>query len=116
MTGLLIKLLICPAIIFLSDILFKEVYFPSFYGYLFIGMILAATAHLLEVFILKPGTLWRSTLIDFAAAFALVYMLSAILPGVSVSMLGAVNTALLFLFSEYALHLWLIWRNKTRKA
>lgn len=116
MMGLYMKLFICPVVVLLSGIIFREVNFPTFHAPLFIGLILAAAAHMMEVWTLKPGTLWINTLMDFAAATVLVYLLSMILPGAQVTLLGAVYTALLLSFTEYAQHLWLIWRNKVKKA
>ncbi len=116
MTGLVMKLLICPTVVFLSGIIFREVYFPTFHAPLLIGLILAAAAHTMEIWTLKPGTLWISTIIDFAAASVIVYLLAWILPGATVTLLGAIYTAFLLALTEYGQHLWLIFKDKTRKA
>ena len=115
MTGLLIKLVVCPVTVYLSGVFFREVYFPAIYYPIIIGLILAIGAHMMEVWILKPGTLWLSTILDFVAATVLVYLLGLALPGVKITIFGAINTGLVLLCTEYAQHIWLIYQNKTRK-
>lgn len=116
MTGLLIKLIVFPVTIYLSGVFFREVNFSAIYDPIIIGLVLAVGAHMMEVWILKPGTLWINTLIDFIAAIGLVYLLGLALPGVQITLIGAINTGLMIIFTEYAQHLWLIWQNKTRKG
>ena len=116
MTGLLIKLVVCPIVVYLSGVFFSEVYFPAIFYPIIIGLILGVVAHMMEVWMLKPGSLWISTIVDFFVAAIVVYLLGLALPGVKITPIGAINTGLMFLFTEYALHIWLIWQNKTRKG
>jgi len=116
MQGLILKLILSPAVIFLSGIIFREVFFPTIHPPLIMGLVFAAIAHTMEIRMLKPGNVWISSLMDFAAAFVIIYLLAAILPGTIVNLFGALYTAFLLALTEYGQHLWLLWRQKTNQA
>jgi hypothetical protein len=116
LAGLFIKLLVCPAVVILADALFPEVFYPSLYQSISVGMLLALAGHFLEVSLLKRGTLWMITLIDMAGACAIVFVSAYLLSGTRVTFLGAVFTAILLTVTEYLQHVWLISSGRTEKA
>jgi hypothetical protein len=116
LAGLFIKLLVCPAVVVLADALFPEVFYPSLFQSISVGLLLALAGHFMEVWLLKRGTLWMSTLIDLAGAWAIVFTSAFLLTGARVTFLGAVFTAILLTVTEYLQHVWLISSGRTEKA
>lgn len=116
MTGLIIKLIVGPIVVLLSTFLFKDVYYPSFYQPIIVGIALAVAAHAMEVVFLRRGTFWISNIMDFIAATAIVYISSYFFPGARVTWVGAALTAFLLTVTEYFQHLWLIRTGRTEKA
>ncbi|MFY0545925.1 hypothetical protein [Brevibacillus sp. H7] len=116
MTGLLLKLFVGPLVVILADALFTELYYPNLYQAISVGVVLAVAGHVLEVMLLRRGTLWFTTLLDLLAAAAIVYASGFLLPGAVVTMLGAVFAAILIGIAEYLQHLWLIRSGKAEKT
>ena len=116
MTGLIMKLIICPLTLIISDYLFADVYYLYIYQALFTGITIALVAHFMELFLLKPGTLLISTIADFLAAFVIVYFSHIILPGVKVTLIGGALVSTLLALTEYFQHLYLIRSGKTIKS
>lgn len=115
MTGLIMKLIICPFGLIVSNYLFADVYYPYTYQPIFIGIAIAILGHLIELFLLKPGTLLISTIADFLATFIIVYFSQFILPGASITLIGAALTSTLLALTEYFQHIYLIKSGKTKK-
>ena len=116
MTGLIMKLIICPLTLIISDYLFADVYYLYIYQAIFTGITIALVAHLMELFLLKPGTLLISTIADFLVAFVIVYFSHIILPGVKVTLIGGALVSTLLALTEYFQHLYLIRSGKTIKS
>lgn len=115
MVNLLIKLIVSAALLILSDLLFAEIYFASFYQVIVIGILLAIVGHTTELFILRRGTLWISTVVDFAVTTLMVYIASQLLPGVRITFIGALYAASFIAIAEYFVHRWLIFTERTKK-
>jgi hypothetical protein len=115
LTGFIMKLIICPAILVLSDFIFGNVNYAGIFQPIVSGVVLAALAHVLELIILMRRTLWVSTAADFAAAFIFIYFSQFFLPGANITYVGALLAATLLSVTEYFQHLFLIQKNKTRK-
>lgn len=116
MSGFLVKIIVCPLIVYISGIFFRQVSFTALYQPIIIGLILAVAAHTIELYTLKPGTLWISTAIDFVTATPIIYIVPFFMKGLSISFGGAIFTALLFTITEVFQHSWLINSNKTVKS
>ena len=116
MTGLIMKLIICPLVVYLADVLSNEVNYAALYQPILVGLILAALAHTMEVFFLKKETIWLSTGLDFVAAAAVLYISGLVIPGATVTFIGAIVTALVLTATEIAQHLWLTKKDKTEKV
>ncbi len=116
MRGLLIKLIVSPLLVIVADALFAELYYPNLYQAILVGLVLAVVGHLMEVALLRRGTLWFTTLLDLLAMAVIVYASGFLLPGAAVTMLGAIFAAILVDVVEYLLHLWLVRNGRTEKG
>lgn len=114
MWGLLVKLIVCPLVIILANVIFANVNYTVLYQPIIVGLILALFAHMMEVMFLKRGTLWISTIFDFIAATLIVYLVS-LLQEAKVTFLGAILTAIILMVTEIIQHLWLIRSGRTKK-
>lgn len=114
--GLLIKLIVCPSVVILSDYLLASIDYASLYQAIIVGLVLAFAAHAMEVLLLRRGTLWMSTLLDLAAAILILFFSQFLLPGSRVLFIGAFLTAVLLTFTEYFQHVWLIRNRMTEKG
>lgn len=81
-----------------------------------IGLVLAGVGTAMEYLILKRGTLWISTFLDFVASILIIVGLAAFLDGAEVTILGAIIVSLFLAFTEYFTHLFLIRSDKTEKS
>lgn len=114
MTGFLIKLVVCPSVVYLADLLFTQVNFTEPYQPLIVGLVLAIATHAMELALLRPGTVWLSTLVDFAAAAAIVF-LGGYLLDARITVTGALLTAGMLAVTEYFQHIALNTSGKTVK-
>ncbi|WP_156288908.1 DUF2512 family protein [Oceanobacillus salinisoli] len=116
MTGLIIKIFVCPITVFIASFLFPNVTYANLWQPIIVGLILAVAAHMMEIFLLKADTFWTSTLMDFAAATLIVYFVSLFLAGAEVTFFGALFTGLLLAVTEIFQHRYLINSGRTRKS
>jgi hypothetical protein len=114
--GLILKILICPAVVYLTDVATIDVNFASANQAVLLGLVLAVAGQVMELVLLKRGTLWFSTLVDFLAFIFIVYVGSWFLPGSYVTFVGALLTASFLAITEYLQHAWLIRTGRTKKA
>lgn len=115
MAGLLVKLIVCPLTVMLAAYIFPNVNYTALYQPIIVGLILALSAHMMEVFLLKKGTFWMSTFMDFIAATLIVYFVS-LFQLATVTFFGAILTALLLTLTEFVQHRWLIRSGRTQKS
>lgn len=108
MTGFLVKLIASPIALIIADMLFYQINYPSIYYPIFIGILIAIIGYALETAILKRGTLWISTAVDFVVATLTVYVVSKLLPGTTITFFGAVLASLILGLAEHVQHIWLI--------
>jgi len=116
MTGLMIKLFTCPLMILVAHRFLPNVEYPAIYQTILVGFVLAAGAHLMEIFILRRGTLWISTIADFFVATLIVYYSQYFIQGAFITWTGAALTALLISLGEVVVHLFLIRTGQTKKT
>ncbi|WP_227935929.1 DUF2512 family protein [Alkalihalobacillus deserti] len=116
MLGLIVKIFVCPITVMIASLIFPNVYYANVIQPIIVGLILAFSAHMMEVLILKKGTFWLSTIVDFVAASFIVYIVSLFFATASVSIAGALLTALLLTFTEVIQHSWLINSGRTQKS
>lgn len=116
MVGFIIKLFVCPTVVYLSDFMFRDVYYPALYQPILVGLVLAVAAHIMELFILRRGTFWISNIMDFFAATAIVYFSAFFFTGARITYIGAMLTAFFLAVTEYFQHLWLIRTGKAEKT
>ncbi|MDR6225829.1 DUF2512 family protein [Desmospora profundinema] len=116
MAGFIVKLIVCPLTVIAASFLFPNVQYSAFYQPVIIGLILAAAAHMMEIFLLREETTIISTVLDFFAAALIVYVASMFFVGARVTFFGALLTALLLTITEIIQHRWLIQSGRTRKS
>lgn len=116
MVGLLVKLLVCPIVVFLSALLFRDVYYPSLYQPIFVGLILAIVSHLMDLFMLKRGTFWLTLILDFLIASFLLYISAFFFIGAQITWVGAFLTGFILAITEYFQHGWLLQTNQIIKS
>lgn len=116
MTSLLLKIFLCPIALILSTWLIPGIKYGDYYQPVIVGLILAVVGVLMEYILLKKGTLWFSTIMDFVASVLIVYFISNWFANADVTFLGAVLVGALLAVTEYFIHLWLIQSGRTQKS
>lgn len=116
MTSLLMKIIACPLVLFVASWLFPNVEFGAFYQIVVVGLILAVVGVLMEYLLLREGTLWISTILDFVVSTLILYLIANMFAGAAVTFFGAVLTSILLGVVEYFAHLFLIKSGKTQKS
>lgn len=116
MNSFLLKVIASPIAVILSGWLFPNVYYQNYYQAMVVGFIIAAVGVAMEYILLKKGTLWMSTIADFAVSVLMVYIISNMFEGAEVTFFGAILTGAILAIIEYFVHLWLIRSGKTQKS
>ncbi|MGO4889601.1 DUF2512 family protein [Anaerobacillus sp. MEB173] len=114
MLGLIVKIFVCPITVMIAWLIFPNVEYSALYQPIIVGLILAIAAHMMEVVILRKGTFWISTIVDFIAATLIVYFVS-LFQVAQVTFFGAILAAVLLSVTELAQHNWLIKSVRTQK-
>jgi hypothetical protein len=119
MAELLLKLLVCPIVVLLVDILSGDVDYQAVYQPLAVGLFIAVAGRFMEYFSLKAKTLvisvWISSVIDFVIAFAVVYFSQYLYLGSRITFFGALVTALMIAVTEYFQHVIFLSRSLREK-
>ncbi|WP_438448326.1 DUF2512 family protein [Gorillibacterium sp. sgz5001074] len=115
MTSFVFKLIINPVALWLSALLFDGLEFGRWTQPIILGAVIAVAGIVLELLFLKRGTLWISTVLDWAAVTMLVYYITPMFDGAVSNFTGSLLTGLLFAFVEYFLHRYLISAGLTQK-
>ncbi|MGC4379376.1 DUF2512 family protein [Fictibacillus sp. Mic-4] len=116
MTGLLIKIFVCPTILIIASFILPNVHYSSAYQAAIVGLVLALVGHMMEVMLLREDTLVLSAVLDFFASTLIVYFVSAWLPNTTVTFPGAILTAVLLTIAEIPLHRYLVRSGQARKS
>ncbi|WP_285719726.1 DUF2512 family protein [Pelosinus sp. IPA-1] len=112
MTGLIMKLIACLILIVLATQLLPQIYYPTIYQAIGVGIVLALMAHVMELFVLREGTFWISTVADFVVAAVLLYFSQSFIQSSYVTISGAIITAAVLSVIEYFVHAYLILSRK----
>ncbi|MRH43771.1 DUF2512 family protein [Aquibacillus halophilus] len=115
MTGLLIKLVVCPITIIIAWMLFPNVDFGYWYQPIILGVLLAFVGHLMELLLLNEKTVVFSTFMDLVASIIIVYYVSIFFVNTYVTFWGAVLTSVLLGVTEIVQHRWLVQNGQTKK-
>jgi hypothetical protein len=116
LASFLMKLVICPAAVIIASYLLPNLNYSTLYQPIIVGLVLAAAGVMMEYLFLKEGTIWISTGMDFVASVLIVYFVSLLFVGASVTFFGAVLVGLLLAITEYFTHRWLVQTGKTKKS
>ncbi|MDK2799440.1 MAG: hypothetical protein PWP27_806 [Clostridiales bacterium] len=112
MIHFIIKLIVCPTVVYLSDLLFRSVEFSTSGQILLVGWTLSIAAYIADVALLERYGNILQTIIDFVVAISIIMIYQYFLPAAVVTFSGALITALLLAVTEYAAHVWLLQRKK----
>jgi len=104
MTHLIIKLIVYPFILWLSNLLLPNVHFQNIGQIFFIGCILSIIAYLADVVLVEEYGNTMQTLLDFIIAFLVILIFSYIFSDSSTTTGGAIITSLIFVPIEYFTH------------
>lgn len=116
MVGLIMKLIICPVTLIISDVLFRGLNYATVSQAIIVGVVLALSAHMMELLLLRKENFWISTIADFIASFAIVYFSQFFFANARITFSGALFAAILLTFTEYFQHMYLIKTGRTRKT
>jgi uncharacterized membrane protein YvlD (DUF360 family) len=105
MISFLIKVI---TILILSDGIADRVAFAGAGQAITFGIILAAIGTLMEYFILREGTLWVSVIMDFVVSAVVLYYVTNMLEGATMTLGAAVTISLVLGVIEYFVHRGLI--------
>ncbi len=108
MSGFAVKLLASVVIVYISALLFDEVFYPTAASIFVVGAVVALIGQATDGLLLRNGTLWLATALDFAVATVVLYISPSLLEGASVTFIGALYAASFLAIAEYAIHRWLI--------
>ncbi|GAA4711650.1 hypothetical protein [Brevibacillus fulvus] len=110
MSGLVLKLIIVPALVLFLDFLIGPVFYPAFVQTILIGIMLAVVGHFVEILFLRPGRLWATTIVDVMLYTALLMLSPFAFDGARVTLDGALLLASLLGIAEYLYHQWIVRR------
>lgn len=114
MVGFIIKIIVFPVVLLLSNYIFADISYPYFYQSIFVGVILAAIIHLIDLVLLRPGFLIINTIGEFLAAFAVIYFTQFLLPGASVNLIGTSISATILAVVEFFINRYLLANTKLK--
>lgn len=115
MTGLLIKLIVCPITLIISDDILSTLNFASTYQSLLVGVVFAIFAHILEMFFLMPTMIWMNNLLDFIAAIFVIYLSQYFLPNTYITLTGATLASVFINVTELIEHYYLVRSGKANR-
>ncbi|WP_164668804.1 DUF2512 family protein [Virgibacillus doumboii] len=115
MTGLIVKLIICPISLFLASWIFPNVDFGYWYQPIILGVVLAFAGYFMERAMLREETNWLSVFMDFIASTLIVYFGSMFLVDTEVTFFGAILTGALLAVTEIFQHNWLLGSGRIEK-
>ncbi|MDP4143145.1 MAG: DUF2512 family protein [Bacillota bacterium] len=116
MVGLILKIILCPLVVILSDYLLAGIYYPTVYEAIAVGFVIAIIGHLMELVILKRGTVWISAAADLVAAFVVIYLSQYFITRAVITVGGAIIAAIIVAIVEYVDHVFLVKSDRTRKT
>lgn len=108
MTSFLLKAIICPLVLILSDGMSEQIRYSHIGQAIVLGLILAAAGTLIEYFLLREGTLWISVAADFAVTVIALYYITNMFEGSSMTFAAAIVVSLILAATEILIHLGLI--------
>lgn len=116
MTGIMMKIIICPLVVGLSAFIFPNVSYSQFYQPIIVGVILAVAGHLMELILLREETIIINDVVDFIASVIIVYFVSNLFLGAAVTFFGAILTAIFLTITEIPTHRWLVRSGRAEKT
>lgn len=101
---LLLKIVLLPIVVGLADLMTADIFFPSAWSIAITGIVLAIIGWMMEALILRRGTLWLTTVVDWGVAAAGIYLAQYIFNGAYASVVGSLLAGGLIAIVEYFAH------------
>lgn len=105
MIRLITKLILYPAALLIFSIILSGIDYPNAYEPIIIGLLIAFLSHMLEIIILKKGTLWINTAIDYISTFLLIYLSQYIFNDSHIDVFPTLFVSSLIIIFEFFNHL-----------
>lgn len=115
MTSFITKIIVYPITLLISNYLFKDIYYPYIYQTIFVGIIIAALIHLIELALLKSGFLLTTTAVEFLSIFSLIYFTQFLLPSSSVGLIGVSISSTILITVQYFINRYLLTNYSIKK-
>lgn len=116
MVGFIMKIIMVPVALVLSDYVFPNLNYGTLTQAVLTGLVIAVIGHLMEVMLLHRGTVFTSTVIDFFTAFLVIYVSQFVFAGSRITLVGAFMAALVIGVVEHMTHIWLVRSGRTEKG
>ncbi|WP_274362275.1 DUF2512 family protein [Paenibacillus thermotolerans] len=100
----LMKLVITPIGLWLCDQMLRDVHYPYATSIVLAGLLLAVVGYALEWLMLRRGTLWLTTVADWALSAAFIYASQYVIAGAYASVTGALLSGGILAIVEYFMH------------
>lgn len=105
MIRLINKLILYPVILLIFNFILAGVDYPRTYEPIITGLLLAFLSHAMELVILKKGTLWITTGVDYVASFLLIYLSQYFFHNAYITIFPTLFISSLILIFEHFNHL-----------
>jgi hypothetical protein len=111
MSLFLMKWALTALVVWLGDVMLPDVFYPNVVYIVITSLVLVLVGYVMERIMLHRGTLWITTIADWAVSAGLIYLSQFVFAGAQASTVGALLTGGLIGISEYFMH-----RHQIRKA
>ncbi|MFD1360519.1 DUF2512 family protein [Lentibacillus salinarum] len=115
MTGLMVKLLVCPIGLYVASWLFPNVDFGYWYQPIILGVVLAFVGYFMERAMLREETNWLSVGTDFIVSTLIVYFGAMLLADTAITFFGALLAGAVLAVAEIFQHNWLLNSGRVEK-
>ncbi|QKY69169.1 DUF2512 family protein [Lentibacillus sp. CBA3610] len=115
MTGLIVKLLVCPIALYVASWIFPNVDFGYWYQPIILGVVLAFVGYFMERAMLREETNGLSIGVDFIVSTLIVYFGAMMFADTAVTFFGAILTGILLAVTEIFQHNWLLSHDRIEK-
>lgn len=110
------KAVLTPIVLILSDYAFANLNYGSLTQAIITGLIIAIIGQALEVMLLRSGKVFTSTVLDFFAAFLVIYLSQFVFAGSRITLVGAFMASVVIGVAEHVQHIWLVKSGRAEKS
>ena len=110
------KIILVPVVLAISDYMFPNLNYGTLTQAVLTGLVIAVVGQLMEVILLRRGTVFASTVLDFFVAFLVVYLSQYVFAGSRTTLVGAFIVAVVIGVVEHIEHIWLVRSGRAEKG